>query len=223
MLLAILSGMFTYGETAPDPQPKLDSAVPVLSSSPLRIATVDMMLLYDDFYQTNLARQEFNVDNARIQKDNNDKLTSIRQVENDMRLLKQQTEDPSLSDQKKAQVYKDYNYKYQMGTQLDKERREYVGRKKQALQEKTATRMRAILDEIRKLVEVRAKAENYDYVIDKSGVSTSRVPILLFSKDATDITALLLQELHKNAPADFSTTNSAPDLAPIIEIPDMKR
>jgi len=176
----------------------------------LKIATVDMALLFKEFYQTNIAQQEINVERARIQKDNNEKLTAIRQIESDIRLLKQQSEDPSLSDQKKAQVYKDYQAKYQEGIQLDKERREYLGRKDKALNEKMVQRMRGILDEIRKLVEERAKSEDFDFVFDKSGMSTSQVPFLLYSKDATEITQSILKDLNKNAPADYSPAQIAP-------------
>lgn len=188
----------------------------------LKIATVDMMLLYNEYFKTNLARQELNVDKARIQKENNEKLTAIRQLESDIRLLKQQSEDPSLSDQKKAQVYQQYNTKFQEGIQLDKDRREYVGRKHQALQENTATRMRGILDEIRNLVEVRAKAENYDYVFDKSGMSTSQVPFLVYAKDATEITPLLLKELNKDAPAESLVPEKAPSDGELAPTPDVE-
>ncbi|MFY7818989.1 MAG: OmpH family outer membrane protein [Akkermansiaceae bacterium] len=176
----------------------------------LKVATVDMSQLFKEFYQTNIAQQEINVERARIQKDNNEKLTTIRQIETDIRTLKQQSEDPSLSDKKKADVYKEYQAKYQEGIQLDKERREFLGRKDKALNEKMVQRMRGILDEIRKLVEERAKAENYDFVFDKSGMSTSQVPILLYSKDATDITPSLLKELNKNAPVDAKPVEGAP-------------
>ena len=180
----------------------------------LKIATVDMQQLFKEYFKTNEAQQQINVERARIQKDNNEKLTAIRQIESDMQALKTQTEDPSLSDQKKAQVYKDHQAKYQEGIQLDKERREYLSRKNQALNEKMVQRMRGILEEIRKLVEERAKAENFDYVFDKSGMSTSQVPFLLYTKDATDITAALLKDLNKDAPADAKV---AP--APAPEIP----
>ena len=60
-------------------------------------------------------------------------------------------------------------------------------------------RMRGILEEIRKLVEDQAKSDDYDYVFDKSGLSTSQVPFLLYTKDATDITPGLLEELNKDA------------------------
>ncbi len=176
----------------------------------LKIATVDMQQLFKEYYRTNEAQQQINVERARIQKDNNEKLTAIRQIESDIGLLKKQIDDPSLSDQKKAQVYKDHQAKYQEGIQLDKERREFLGRKSTALNEKMQQRMRGILEEIRKLVEERAKAENFDYVFDKSGMSTSQVPFLLYTKDATDITAALLKDLNKDAPAESAPAPEAP-------------
>ena len=176
----------------------------------LKIATVDMQQLFKEYYRTTEAQQQINVERARIQKDNNEKLTAIRQIESDIGLLKKQLEDPSNSDQKKAQVYKDHQAKYQEGIQLDKDRREFLGRKNQALNEKMVQRMRGILEEIRKLVEERAKAENFDYVFDKSGMSTSQVPFLLYTKDATDITAALLKDLNKDAPAESAPAPEAP-------------
>jgi Skp family chaperone for outer membrane proteins len=77
--------------------------------------------------------------------------------------------------------------------------------------------MKGILEEIRKIVEEHAKAENYDYVFDKSGLSTSQVPFLLYTKDATDVTAVLLKDLNKEAPADFQPGAVEPDAGPATE------
>lgn len=66
--------------------------------------------------------------------------------------------------------------------------------------------MKGILEEIRKLVEEQAKTDNYDYVFDKSGLSTSQVPFLLYTKDATDVTAGLLKDLNKDAPPESATS-----------------
>jgi len=78
-------------------------------------------------------------------------------------------------------------------------------------------RMKGILEEIRKLVEEKAKVDNYDYVFDKSGLSTSQVPFLLYTKDATDITAGLLKDLNKDAPAESIPAEGAE--APEIPAP----
>ena len=43
-----------------------------------------------------------------------------------------------------------------------------------------------IVDEITKLVLDKVKTENYDLVMDRSGLSLNGVPILMFAKDGLD-------------------------------------
>ena len=182
----------------------------------LSIATVDMQELFKQYYRTNEAQKEINVEKARIQKDNNERLSRIRELEESLGKLKKQVEDPAINDSKKQAIVKDLQTQNQEGIALDRERREFLQRRNQALNEKMVQRMRGILEEIRKLVEEKAKADNYDYVFDKSGTSTSQVPFLLYTKDATDITSILLKDLNKGAPAESLIKDGD---APKLEIP----
>ena len=168
----------------------------------ISIATVDMQELFKNYYRTNEAQKQINVEKARIQKDNNERLARIRTLEEQLETLGKQLEDPTIADSKKQELFKDRQVKLQEGIALDRERREFLQRRNQALNEKLMQRMKGILEEIRKLVEEKAKLGNYDYVFDKSGMSTSQVPVLLYAKDATDITADLLKDLNKDAPKD---------------------
>jgi outer membrane protein len=168
----------------------------------LRIATVDMQELFKQYHQTNEAQEQINLERAKIQKDNEERLTRIREIETNLENFKKQIEDPSVNESKKQSLIKDFQLQQQEGIQLDKERREFIQRRTQALNENMVQRMKVILEDIRKLVEQKSKKDNYDFVFDKSGVSTSQIPVLLYSKDATDITASLLKDLNKNAPAD---------------------
>jgi len=168
----------------------------------LNIATVDMQELFKQYYRTNEAQKQINVERARIQKDNNERLARIRDLEENLGNLRKQLEDPAINDSKKQSLFKEWQMQQQEGIALDRERREFLQRRNQALNEKMVQRMKGILEEIRKLVEEQAKVGNYDYVFDKSGLSTSQVPFLLYTKDATDITAGLLKDLNKDAPAD---------------------
>ncbi len=181
----------------------------------LKIATVDMQELFKQYHRTNEAQKQINVERARIQKDNNERLARIRELETNLGNLKKQIEDPSINDSKKQALFKDWQMQQQEGIALDRERREFLQRRNQALNEKMVQRMKGILEEIRKLVEEKAKSDNYDYVFDKSGLSTSQVPILLYTKDATDITAGLLKDLNKDAPAESTPAEDpAPEPAP---------
>ena len=168
----------------------------------LNIATVDMQELFKQYYRTNEAQKQINVERARIQKDNNERLSRIRELEENLQNLRKQLEDPAINDSKKQTLFKEWQMQNQEGVALDRERREFLQRRNQALNEKMVQRMKGILEEIRKLVEEQAKVDNYDYVFDKSGLSTSQVPFLLYTKDATDITAGLLKDLNKDAPAE---------------------
>ena len=174
----------------------------VAQDGKLNIATVDMQELFKQYYRTNEAQKQINVERARIQKDNNERLARIRELEENLGKLRKQLEDPSLNDSKKQTLFKEWQMQQQEGIALDRERREFLQRRNQALNEKMVQRMKGILEEIRKLVEEKAKLDNFDYVFDKSGLSTSQVPFLLYTKDATDITAGLLKDLNKDAPAD---------------------
>ena len=184
----------------------------------LKIATVDMQQLFKEYRRTNEAQKEINVERARIQKDNNDRLAHIRELDTELQGMRKQLEDPSISESKKQTTFNEWNIKQQEGIALDRERREFLQRRNQSLNEKMVQRMKGILDEIRKLVEEKAKTEDYDYVFDKSGLSTSQVPFFLYTKDATDITAVLLKDLNKDAPAE-SAPSEEPAFAPVPEAP----
>ena len=181
----------------------------------IKIATVDMQELFQQYYRTNEAQKQINVERSRIQKDNNERLTRIRELENNLGNLKKQIEDPSVNDNKKQTLFKDWQMQQQEGIALERERKEFLQRRNQMLNEKMVQRMKGILDEIRKLVEEQAKTDDYDYVFDKSGLSTSQVPFLLYTKDATDITAGLLKDLNKDAPAESAPAEEpAPEPTP---------
>ncbi len=161
-----------------------------------------MQQLFKEYHRTNEAQKQINVERARIQKENNERLARIRELDTELQNMRKQLDDPSISDSKKQTVYRDWQMKQNEGIALDRERREFLQRRNQALNEKMVQRMKGILEEIRKLGEEQAKAEDYDYVFDKSGLSTSQVPFLLYTKDATDITSTLLKVLNKDAPPE---------------------
>ena len=191
------------------------SAVPAPAA--LKIATVDMQELFKQYYRTNEAQKQINVDRAKIQKDNTERMAKIREIEPSLGKLSKQLEDTTINDSKKQLLFKDWQAQQQEGIALDRERREFLQRRNQLLNEQMLTKMKGILEEIRKLVEEYAKGESFDYVFDKSGMSTSQVPFLLYTKDATDVTSILLKDLNKDAPAGSLPTPG--DATPEIPIP----
>ncbi len=109
-------------------------------------------------------------------------------------------------------MFKQLQLKSQEGVALDREHREYLQRRQTALNEKLTLKMRQIREEVRMIVANHAKLENISYVFDRSGLSTSQLPTLIYTKDATDLTQIILKKLNKDAPA-VSKNAAVPRLA----------
>jgi outer membrane protein len=206
-LAAAIIGIFLFtgtGAIAEDKSP--DTLVPAAPPQ-LRIATVDMQELFKHYHRTLETQKQLNVDRARVQKENNERLARLKQVQEQIEHLGKQLEDPAVNEAKKNALFKDWQAKQQEGIALDRERREFSQRRTQALNEMMVRKMKGILEEIRKIVEEQAKLDNFDFVFDRSGLSSSQVPFLLYTKDATDITAVLLKRINTDAPPESSGTN----------------
>ncbi|GAA5130356.1 OmpH family outer membrane protein [Luteolibacter yonseiensis] len=178
-------------------------------AAPLKIATVDMRELYKQYYRSTELEKEMGVHQARIQKEDGARVARAKELEERLGKIRKQLEDPSLNDSKKQSLFKTWQAGQQEAIALDRERREFVQRRAQALNEEMRLRMKAILGEIRGMVEEWAKSEDFDHVLDRSGLSGFHVPILLYAKDSTDITGTLLKGLNRGAPAENPVTKTA--------------
>lgn len=175
------------------------------SAQKLKIATVDMQQLFKGYHRTTEEQQKFSEEFARIQKENNERLSGIRKIEEQLQGLKKKIEDPTMSDNLKRKKSREFQLKLDEAKAMDRERREFLSRRTRALELKKQASMQGILEEIRKHIVDHSKKEDFDFVFDKSGLSTNQVPFLLYTKDATDITEALLVTLNKDAPAKGST------------------
>jgi outer membrane protein len=167
----------------------------------LKVATVDMLALYGEYHETKATQAKFDEEQARVVKDRDERMKSLKDLETEIGALKAQEGDPSVADAKKQQIFNQRQTKQQELEVLRQELEEFLQRKMRALQEQSQLRAKVILEDIRGKVRKHAEDEGYDYVLDKTGTSTSQVPILLYTKDATDITEVLLKSINEGAPA----------------------
>ncbi len=167
----------------------------------LKVATVDMEALFQAYNRTKEAKIKMEGDVERVKKDQAERVTRLQEVANTAKDLGKQLEDPAIADAKKRELFSARQIKIQEAQGLQAELDEFLKRKSRALQEQNGVVMKSILEEIRAKVQKHAEAEGYDYVVDKTGKSTSLVPILLYTKDATDITGSILEGLNEGVPA----------------------
>jgi len=175
----------------------------------LKVATVDMQALFQEFHQTKTTKAKFEEEQTRVVRDRDERLARLNEMKKQMEDLQKQLSDPSVADAKKQALFSERQSKQQQFEGLQKELEEFIQRKSRALNEQMQLRMKAILEEIRVKVQKHAEGEGYDYVLDKTGASTSQVPVLLYTKDATDITEVLMKTINEGAPAPAAEEKKA--------------
>ena len=165
----------------------------------LKIATVSMERLFNEYYQTAKIQREINIDRARIQRDNNDRLANIREIDSKLQKIREQLKSEDLGAKEREDFLTESRELSQDGKSKERERTEFLDRRNRALSERMRKQMRGILVKIQRTVSERAKEGNYDFIFDASGNSNQGIPFVLHARDTTDLTNSLLEVLNKDA------------------------
>ncbi len=173
-----------------------------LSAEPrkLKVATVKMAKLLNEYHLTKDAEAEEKVERERIKKNDAVRLTAIKALAEELKKMESEFNDPSLAKSKREQVAKVAAKKDQELRGLQDERKQFLERRGKALRNKMMIYMKDIREQVRKSVNTYSKKNGFDFVFDDSALTSSQVPFLLYSKNPTDVTEAVLKELNKYAP-----------------------
>ena len=137
---------------------------------------------------------------ARIQKSINERVEVMNRMRRMLRTVAEEMKKEGLSDEMKDTKRREGQLVAQELKMVEQDIKTYTRQEKQRVAKLKASSMQGIMLEIKKKVEVHAKAQGFDMVFDKSGKNTNQVSFFLYLKDAKDITANMLKNLNKFAP-----------------------
>jgi len=178
----------------------------------LKFGVVDMSKAFSEFYKTKEAAEKFKANVDKAQKEMNDRWTVYKDLMGDMEKLKRAVNDPILPQSQRAEKVADLEEKGRELRSLEQDIGEQQNRRSGQLKQEDMQIRKGIYDEILVVVKDKAKADSYDFIFDKSGMSLSTVPVLIYYKDAVDITDQIIVELNKDAPA--ASTSAAETVKP---------
>ena len=167
----------------------------------LRTAVVNIQKLFRNYHKVDKAEEEINMERARIQKEHNDVAGRLRSMDQSLRELEISLQSTNLTGRNRSSLEREKGVRFHERERINHERRSDLQARHTELNRKMVARMDALLKEIQDLVAVQAEGLGFDLVFDIDGTSTSQVPMLLFARDAMDITPMMLKELNKNAPS----------------------
>ncbi|MGI8603144.1 MAG: OmpH family outer membrane protein [Verrucomicrobiales bacterium] len=172
------------------------------SAQDFKIGIVDMKRVFSEYYKTKDAEKSVNDGKEAAKKQLDERNAKYRELISKWQEAQKLVNDPAISEELRAQKRKESEELASEAKSLEREMSEFRQRREQQLQEQVGRMRKGILDEIRSLVEKKAKTENYDLVFDKSGLGVNGVPFLLHSKDAVDFSQEIVTDLNKDAPAE---------------------
>ena len=173
-----------------------------LAQADTKIGLVDMNRIFSSYYKTEQAKKRIDEAQNVAQKELQDLVDVFNKNLDAIRKLNEELSKPELSKEAKEKKAKERDEKAEESKRQEKEIVELRQRRLKDLQDQ-ATRMRAgIVDEIRKLISDKVKADQYDLVLDKSGLSSNGVEIVLYSKETSDFSEDIIKVLNASKPKE---------------------
>ena len=184
-------------EEVPEKQAPIESLVVPAGEEKLQTAVVNIQKLFRSYHKVERAQEEINLERARIQKEHNDLMGRLRGMDQGLRQLEGALQVTDLSEQRRSALEREKGVRVHERERLNHDQISDIHARHRELNRKMVARMDVLLREIHLLVAEQAEDLGFDLVFDLDGAGTSQVPMLLYARDAVDITPMILKELQK--------------------------
>ncbi len=178
------------------------SAVTSLHAADLKIAVVDMSKVFQEFHKTKTAAEKYKGNYEKAAQEMQERQAVYKNLATEAQKLQKTAQDPIITPEQRAKYGAELNEKLKEIRAMEMEMQEFAERRQNQLKQEDMQIRKGLYEEILVVVRDRSKADGFDIVFDKTGVSLSTVPIILHVKEgsAADLTDQLIVELNKDAP-----------------------
>lgn len=179
-----------------------------------KIGTVSIQDLLAKYYKTAELGVAFEGYKKEINEKNEARVEVIKALVEERQMVAKEADNPSITREKKDELFNKAAGLNRQVQAIENERIAWMKRKGAAFNEKQSVELGILRREIMEMVQEIGKAQEYDFIFDRSGSSGANVPILSYAKDATDLTALLLERINRDAPEEGEAKPSEEKPAP---------
>ncbi len=180
----------------------------------LKIGTVDMQRAFKEYNKTKEAEVKINDAKNSAKKEYDDRAEAYKKALDEINNLNKQLESPALSADKKTQTAKERDDKIANIKNMEREINDFRQTRERQLQEQLMRVREGIVKEITDVVMEKVKANHFDLVFDKSGMSINGVPLVLYAPENVDFTNDIITVLNKPGRAPSSTAKANPSATP---------
>lgn len=177
------------------------------SAGELKVGTVNMMKLLSGFHEKKAAEAEEKVELASIDAAYRERVEAIKAIEEELGKKQNEFNDPSLAEKKRKEIAASAQQLAAHRSVLIKEGEEFLQRQRRSLNQKMVGMINEIRQKVESAVRDHSATLDVNLVFDESGLTSSRTPFLIYSRNTVDLTDAVLKKLNKDAPSPIKLEN----------------
>lgn len=188
------------------------AATVTLQAADLKIGVLDMSKVFQEFHKTKSAAEKYKGNYEKAAQEMQERQAVYKNLATEAQKLQKIAQDPIITPEQRNKHAAELGEKVKEIRSMEMEMQEFAERRQTQLKQEDMQIRKGLYEEILVVVRDKSKAEGFDIVFDKTGVSLSTIPIILHVKEgaATDMTDQLIVELNKNAPPPGAEPAKAP-------------
>jgi len=176
-----------------------------------KIATVDLVKLFDNYWKTKQADGALKDLEADLKKELNALRDSHKKLTEDYQKQLADANDQAVSNEERDRRKKTAESKLREIKESDETIKGYVTQADERLRLQSRRMRDKIFEEIRGAVNAKAKAGNYTLVVDTAAETPRGTPVFVYTSGENDLTAGLLEQLNATAPVEVPKPGEKPD------------
>lgn len=173
----------------------------LLAQPALKLITVDVAKAYDSYYKAEEGMAKFRDAQQKAQEQAEELRKQGQTMVDEYKELGEQAKNTLLNAEARTKAEQAAQKKLEDIQRKQADLQNFIQSTERSLQQQMFTRRELLLEEITKTVNDLAKRKGATLVIDKSGPSSFRIPVVLFADPGYDITEEVVAEINKDRPA----------------------
>ncbi len=172
---------------------------PVYGEAPLKVVTVDMTYLYENYHRTQEAQARFQSSIERAQRETQKLMEEGNEMVEEYQEVIEQTNNPALSEEAQLEAQQKAQEMVEAIREKERELQQFQNNTRRSLEQRQRNHRELMLDEIKEVVMAEAAEREATLVFDTSGATLIGVPALIYADSSFDITDLVLEEINRDA------------------------
>lgn len=165
-----------------------------------KVAVAEVGVLLENYHETVAVVEKLRGMEEVLVGERDKRVATLKTLAEDAERLQKGMDDPTLAGEKKKELLDQFRSTQQNRQRRGQEMETWLRQKQQALVEQR----QILLQDVRKNLLARigefGQENGYDFIFDKQTTGISGVNVLLYTKDAADITTELLAFINEGAP-----------------------